>query len=93
MKVSARNVFKGTISELQTGVVNAKVDVHLGGGDRLTAVVTVESAQSLELAVGKEVIAIVKAPWVMLMADDSGIRLSARNILTGIVKTLSLIHI
>ncbi|TWH77494.1 molybdate transport system regulatory protein [Azomonas agilis] len=88
MKVSARNVFKGTISELQTGVVNAKVDVHLGGGDRLTAVVTVESAQSLELAVGKEVIAIVKAPWVMLMADDSGIRLSARNILTGIVKTI-----
>jgi molybdate transport system regulatory protein len=88
MKISARNVFKGTISNLQTGAVNAKVDISLGGNDKLTAVVTTESAQALELATGKEVVAIIKAPWVMLMTDNSGIRLSARNILTGIVKSI-----
>lgn len=88
MNISARNVFKGVITNLQAGVVNAKVDLDVGGGDKLTAVVTVESAQSLELAAGKEVIAIIKAPWVMLMTDSKGIRLSARNILTGTVKTI-----
>lgn len=88
MKISARNVFKGTISSLQTGAVNAKVDINIGNGDKLTAVVTVESAQALELATGKDVMAIIKAPWVMLMTDNSGIRLSARNILTGTVKSI-----
>lgn len=87
MKISARNVFKGTVSDLVNGAVNAKVEIALGGGDRLTAVVTQESAQSLGLATGKEVVAIIKAPWVMLMTD-SNIRLSARNILTGTVKTI-----
>lgn len=88
MRISARNVFKGTISNLQNGAVNAKVDISLGGNDKLTAVVTTESAQALGLAAGKEVVAIIKAPWVMLMTDCSGIRLSARNILTGIVKCI-----
>lgn len=87
MKISARNVFKGTVSDITSGAVNAKVEIALGGGDTLTAVVTQESAQSLGLATGKEVVAIIKAPWVMLMTDNS-VRLSARNILTGTVKTI-----
>lgn len=88
MKISARNLFKGTISALQNGAVNSKVEISLGGGDKLTAVVTQESAQELGLATGKEVIAIIKAPWIMLMTDTSGVRLSARNILTGTVRTI-----
>nr|1H9J_A Chain A, MOLYBDENUM-BINDING-PROTEIN [Azotobacter vinelandii]1H9K_A Chain A, MOLYBDENUM-BINDING-PROTEIN [Azotobacter vinelandii]1H9M_A Chain A, MOLYBDENUM-BINDING-PROTEIN [Azotobacter vinelandii]1H9M_B Chain B, MOLYBDENUM-BINDING-PROTEIN [Azotobacter vinelandii] len=88
MKISARNVFKGTVSALKEGAVNAEVDILLGGGDKLAAVVTLESARSLQLAAGKEVVAVVKAPWVLLMTDSSGYRLSARNILTGTVKTI-----
>ncbi|WP_394810203.1 TOBE domain-containing protein [Phytohalomonas tamaricis] len=30
----------------------------------------------------------MKAPWVMVMTEDSGIRLSARNCLKGTVKTV-----
>ncbi|MCC6077350.1 molybdopterin-binding protein [Pseudomonas sp. GCM10022188] len=88
MKISARNVFKGTISALQPGAVNAEVAVDLGGSDQLVAVVTMESVKSLELAEGAEVLAIVKAPWVLLMTDDSGVRLSARNQLRGTVKSI-----
>ncbi|MFC0711545.1 TOBE domain-containing protein [Azorhizophilus paspali] len=88
MRISARNVFKGTVSALKEGAVNVEVDILLGGGDKLAAVVTLESARSLQLAPGKEVVAVVKAPWVLLMTDSSGYRLSARNILTGTVKTI-----
>lgn len=83
MKVSARNVFKGTISQLQSGAVNAEVSLKLAGGNELVAVVTMESVKSLGLAVGKEAVALVKAPWVMLMTESSDIRLSARNCLEG----------
>lgn len=39
MKVSARNVFKGTISQFQPGAVNADVSLKLSGGnERVTGV-------------------------------------------------------
>lgn len=88
MKVSARNVFKGNISALRPGTVNAEVEIALGGGDALVAIVTMESMKTLELAEGKEVMALVKAPWVMVMTDADGITLSARNMLRGTVKSV-----
>jgi len=89
VKVSARNVFKGTISHLQPGAVNAEVSLKLPGGNELVAVVTMESVKSLGLAVGKEAVALVKAPWVMLMTESSDIRLSARNCLEGKVTSVT----
>ncbi|VVQ00366.1 Molybdenum-pterin-binding protein MopA [Pseudomonas fluorescens] len=89
MKVSARNVFKGTISQVQSGAVNAEISLKLPGGNELVAVVTMESVKNLGLAVGKEAVALVKAPWVMLMTDSSDIRLSARNCLEGKVTSVT----
>lgn len=89
MNVSARNVFKGHVHALECGPVNAQVDVVLEGGEHLIAVVTQESVQELGLAEGREVVAIVKAPWVMLMGEGSNIRLSARNILQGTVTSVA----
>ncbi|MBL8438195.1 MAG: TOBE domain-containing protein [Zoogloeaceae bacterium] len=89
MKVSARNVFAGTVSAYRPGNVNAEVEVDLGGGDHLVAVITVDSAESLGIAPGQSVVALVKAPWVMVLTDESGIRLSARNGLRGIVETVT----
>jgi molybdate transport system regulatory protein len=83
MRVSARNVFKGTISQVQSGAVNAEISLKLPGGNELVAVVTMASVKSLGLAVGKEAVALAKAPWVMLMTESSDIRLSARNCLEG----------
>ncbi|VVM80044.1 MULTISPECIES: TOBE domain-containing protein [Pseudomonas] len=89
MKVSARNVFKGTVSELQEGAVNAEVVLTLAGGEQLVAVITMASVKSMGIAVGKEAVALIKAPWVMLMTDSSDIRLSARNCLEGMVIRVS----
>jgi len=89
MKVSARNVFKGTVKQIQEGAVNAEVVLTLPGGEELVAVVTLQSVKSLGLAAGKEAVALIKAPWVMLMTDSSGFRLSARNTLEGKVTKVS----
>ncbi|MBS7847309.1 TOBE domain-containing protein [Pseudomonas fluorescens] len=89
MKVSARNVFKGQVSQVQDGAVNAEVVLTLPGGEQLVAVVTLESVRNLGIAVGKEAIALIKAPWVMLMTESSDIRLSARNCLQGKVLSVN----
>ena len=86
MKISARNVFEGSITALVDGTVNAEVEITTPGGDRIVAVVTEDSVQSLGLAVGKPAMALVKAPWVIVVTDDSGVKLSARNQLAGTVQ-------
>ena len=83
MKISARNVFEGSITALVDGTVNAEVEITTPGGDRIVAVVTEDSVQSLGLIVGKPAMALVKAPWVIVVTDDSGVKLSARNQLAG----------
>lgn len=88
MKVSARNAFKGKISAIQPGAVNAEVTLQTQGGDTLVAIVTAGSVQSLGLSVGKDVVALVKAPWVMLATSDCRLTFSARNQLAGQVSTL-----
>ena len=89
MKISARNVFAGKITALKNGAVNAEVELTTAGGDKIVAIVTEASIASLGLAVGKEAVAVVKAPWVMVLAGDSNIRFSARNQLTGTVTSVN----
>ena len=88
MNVSARNVFKGKISALVDGAVNAEVELTLPGGDKIVAIVTEGSVKSLGLAVGKEAVAYVKVPWVMLLVGPQESRFSARNQLLGKVSVL-----
>lgn len=88
MNVSARNVFKGKVTALVDGAVNAEVELTLAGGDKIVAIVTEGSVKSLGLALGKEAIAYVKAPWVMLLAGEQNVNFSARNQLTGTVCVL-----
>ena len=89
MKTSARNVFSGKVSALTAGAINTEVEITTGGGDKLVAIVTQASVRELGLALGKEGFALVKAPWVILMADDGEVRFSARNQLKGTVQKIS----
>ena len=66
MKLSARNQLKGKITEIQEGAVNAIVKINVGNGNILTADSTMQSVKELNLAVGKEVIAVIKATNVMV---------------------------
>jgi molybdate transport system regulatory protein len=87
MKTSARNQLYGTVSTVVRGSVNDEIALALPGGQTIVAVVTHESTQTLGLVVGAPAFALVKASWVMLVADDADtgqpLRLSARNQLRG----------
>lgn len=84
MKTSARNQFHGQVAAIRRGAVNDEIEVVLPGGTPLYATITHESTDDLGLAVGQDVVALVKAPWVVL-ATGNDIRVSARNRLPGTV--------
>ena len=85
MKTSARNQFTGIVSEVLIGAVNAEVHVVLKGGETIVASITKESVEALAIKAGTAVIALVKAPQIILVTDFGGYRISARNQLPGTV--------
>jgi molybdate transport system regulatory protein len=85
MKASARNQFTGTVSEVLIGAVNAEVHIGLKGGQTIVASITRESAETLAIKTGVEVIALIKAPQIIIVTDFGGYRVSARNQLKGTI--------
>ena len=69
MKISARNVLKGTVKQVKTGAVNDEVIIELAGGAEIVSIITKASAERLELTTGKPVYAIIKASNVMIGTD------------------------
>jgi len=69
MKISARNLLKGKIKTVKPGAVNTEVVVELPGGAEIVSIITKASAESMGLAPGKEVYAIIKASNVMIGVD------------------------
>ena len=59
MKLSARNQFKGKIVDIQEGAVNGIVKIDIGGGNIMSATISMNAIKELELAVGKEAYAVV----------------------------------
>lgn len=85
MKASARNQFFGKVADVTVGTVNVTVVVSLKGGEKIVAMVTKESADFLGIKNGVDVVALVKAPQVIIITDFGGYRVSARNQLKGTV--------
>jgi len=85
MKVSARNTFAGTVTNITKGAVNAEVTLSLKGGVPLIAVVTNGAIDNLGLKAGAEAYAIVKASSVIIGTDLHDARVSARNIFCGTI--------
>lgn len=86
MQTTARNQFTGHISAVLPGPTTTRVKLALTGGDPdISAAMTTEAAQELQLAVGQEALALVKSSEVVLVTDFGGYRLSARNQLAGTI--------
>ncbi|MGH8681633.1 MAG: TOBE domain-containing protein [Burkholderiales bacterium] len=66
MKLSARNVIPGTVTAVNRGQTTAHVKIDIGGGNTLTASITVEAVDDLALKAGDKVSAIVKASEVIV---------------------------
>ena len=70
MKLSARNQLKGIIVGIQEGAVNGIVKIDIGGGNAVSATISMNAIQELGLEVGKEAYAVVKATSVMVGVDE-----------------------
>lgn len=67
-KVSARNVFVGTVLSVKAGAVNSDVTISAGALE-IAAIITNDSVARLGLATGKPVAAVIKASSVILAVD------------------------
>lgn len=88
MLTSARNHLTGTVTAVVTGAVNDEIELTLAGGKTLVATITHSSVQYLNLHVGGEASAFIKAPWVILTSAGTGLRFSARNQFTGSITNI-----
>lgn len=66
LKTSARNRFTGKIEKLTEGTVNTEVVMKLPGGNQLVSMITNESAKSMGLKKGKNLLAMFKASSVIV---------------------------
>lgn len=69
MKLSARNKLTGTVASIDRGAVNSTVQIDLGGGTVVTAMITNASVDEMGLEVGKPAYAVIKASDVIIGAD------------------------
>jgi molybdopterin-binding protein len=68
MKLSARNLLKGTIVSITKGATTAHVRLDVNG-TIVTSAITNDAVDELQLVVGQSAYAVVKASDVMIAID------------------------
>jgi PadR family transcriptional regulator AphA len=66
LRISARNQLRGTLTAVQHGEAMSTIKAVLDDGQPLTAVITREAAEDLDLAPGDRVVMVVKSTEVMV---------------------------
>ena len=79
--ISARNQISGTITSINKGAVNAIVKLTSPDGLAISATISLDAVNELQLEEGKEAKAVIKATSVMIGLGD--LKLSARNQFSG----------
>lgn len=69
MKISARNILKGNVTEIAKGATTSHVRIDIGGGAIVTASIINEAVADLQLEKGKQAYAVIKASDVMVGID------------------------
>ena len=69
MKVSARNIFSGTITNIRRGPVSTEVTIRIGPEIDIVSVITSQSAKRLKLKKGMRAHALIKADSVIVGVD------------------------
>ncbi|AIR88452.1 TOBE domain-containing protein [Pseudomonas cremoricolorata] len=73
LRTSARNQLSGTVSLLQREGRHDRIGLTLAGGAQITALITPDSTERLDLALGNTVVALLKAGWVRLSLGDEAL--------------------
>lgn len=89
MKTSARNMFGGKISEITEKGILVNVTLETEKGLNVTSIITSTSRKSLNLEKGSAVTALVKAPWVTVLAENERATAGPENCFEGIVKSIN----
>ncbi len=66
LKLSARNLLRGTVLDCKKGAVNGEVTLQLAGGKTVTATITNASIDGLALKEGDPAVAVIKSSSVIL---------------------------
>ena len=66
MEISARNGLKGKVADVKLGEVMASIKIEVTEPGVITAIITRESAEDLDLKEGYEVKAIIKSTEIMV---------------------------
>ena len=69
LKISARNRLRGTVQEVEKGVITAKVKIKIDKPAIVTAIISKEAVEELDIKVGDKVEAVVKATEVMIAKE------------------------
>jgi molybdopterin-binding protein len=69
MKISARNILKGKITEVKKGATTTHILIDLGGGATVVSSITNEAAEEMKLNKGQPASAVIKASDVMVSID------------------------
>ena len=69
-RISARNKLRGVVSQIIPGAVNAEVKLKLAGERVMTAIITLDALEELNLVVGSPCTALVKASHVLIAVND-----------------------
>jgi molybdopterin-binding protein len=69
MKISARNILKGQITEVTKGQTTTHILIDIGGGKTVVSSITNEAAEELKLNKGQPAAAVIKASDVMVSVD------------------------
>jgi molybdopterin-binding protein len=83
MKTSARNQFPGKVTAVNPGAVNVEIELDIGSGQKVVAVITRSSVVALGLKVGAQAVALIDASSVIVVPAEQRARFSARNQLAG----------
>ena len=68
--LSTRNMLAGKVTEVEKGIITAKVKVEIEVPATVTAVITKEATEELAIKPGDKVIALVKATSVMIAKES-----------------------
>lgn len=69
MQISGRNKIRGKVNKITLGVVSAEVEIDAGNGIRIVGLITKGSADDMNIKVGDELTALIKATSVMFIKE------------------------
>lgn len=71
LKISARNQLEGTVQKVEKGVITAKVKMRIEKPIEVTAIISKEAVEELNIKAGDRVKAVIKATEVMISKNQT----------------------